>query len=287
LGIKPTDDLEFDSLEWLSPLERGRLIHQILHDVIELLRPEHRPLRYPEDLAAMHDLAAGLIQGQRDEVPPPNEIAYELEKDAMFETVEVFLREEAARGLNPADSQAEIPFGLEEGQGKRYASPTPVPLHLPDGTSIHIHGQIDRLDEIEEGIFEVWDYKTGSPRVYESATAFQSARRIQHVIYGMVVEAMIENARVRQAGYFFPGVKGRGERVSHSREEWPELGQVLQRMMNVVRQGEFIHRTRSDECKFCDYQMVCGNVNQACSKARRMLESSDPILGARKELERI
>jgi ATP-dependent helicase/nuclease subunit B len=162
-----------------------------------------------------------------------------------------------------------------------------VPLQLPDGTSIHIHGQIDRLDEIEEGVFEVWDYKTGSPRVYESATAFRSGRRLQHIIYGMVVESMIENARVRQAGYFFPGVRGSGERVSHSRDEWPELGEILQRMMNVVRQGEFIHRTRNDECKFCDYQMVCGNVNRVCSKARQLMESGTPILVARKELERI
>ncbi|MDA1137729.1 MAG: PD-(D/E)XK nuclease family protein [Planctomycetota bacterium] len=287
LGIKPPDDLEFDSLDWLSPLERGRLIHRILHDAIELLRPENRPLQYPQDLAALHELASKLIHRQRDEVPPPNEIAYEMEKDAMLQTVEVFLREEAARGLNPADCQAEIPFGMEGGEGKRNASQTPVPLMLPDGKPLHIHGQIDRLDEIEKGVFEVWDYKTGSPRPYESATAFQSGRRLQHIIYGMVVESMIENARVSKAGYFFTGVKGRGERVSHLREEWPELGPILERMMNVVRQGEFIHRTQKDECKLCDYRMVCINVNQACSKAKRMLQSPDQILGARKELERI
>jgi hypothetical protein len=103
----------------------------------------------------------------------------------------------------------------------------------------------------------------------------------------MVVESMIENARVRNAGYFFPGVKGSGERVSHPREEWPALGEILQRMMNVVRQGEFIHRTRSNECKFCDYQMVCGNVNKACYKARQLMDAGTPILGARKELEKI
>ena len=287
LGIKPSDDLEFDSLEWLSPLERGRLVHQILHDAIEMLRPENRPLRYPEDLAALHGLANTLIEKQRDEVPPPNEIACDMEREAILQTVEVFLKEESERSLNPAASQAEIPFGLDEGQEKKYASPTPVPLKLPDGTAIHIHGQIDRLDEIEGGIFEVWDYKTGSPRVYECATAFQSGRRLQHIIYGMVVESMIENARVRNAGYFFPGVKGSGERVSHAREEWPALGEILQRMMNVVRQGEFIHRTRSNECKFCDYQMVCGNVNKACYKARQLMDAGTPILGARKELEKI
>ena len=82
---------------------------------------------------------------------------------------------------------------------------------------------------------------------------------------------------VENFGYFFPSIRAQGLRI-----EWPAdtlaVGQViLDRLCHTIQQGAFLATNEKDDCRFCDYQSICGDVQQVADRSARLLAQHDVV----------
>jgi len=90
--------------------------------------------------------------------------------------------------------------------------------------------------------------------------------------------------RVAISGYFFPGRKGEGQRMSIPVDA-TETGRALARLFDLAGAGFFPHATSKNGCKFCDFEAVCGDRGRASEDSlRKLAASTDPILAAFRQL---
>lgn len=246
LGVKKPDDPELSAEQWLSPLERGSLLHSVYE---RTLRGIERTRESLDDVAFEHAALAALdaeIAVARERLPPPGEAVFEVEAERLREDVRAFVamvREDGPRWLE-----------LERAFGRRGAPP--VPVTLPGGV-VHAAGAIDRVDRLDDGRLVVIDYKTGSSLRYGGKHgAYDGGRRLQHVLYAAVAETLY-GARVARAEYHFPSRRTENHRARYDREMLVEGLGVADRLLGLVAAGLFHPTTDPDDCRFCDFADVC------------------------------
>src|SRR5439155_1102527 len=123
------------------------------------------------------------------------------------------------------------------------ASVNPVEIHLGHAGSFLLRGRIDRVDELGPGEFVVWDYKTGGTYGFKENRHLNAGRQIQHALYAMAAERLLSSAeykaRVRRSGYFFPGPRGEGQRISKKQDvpaaRTGKTTSLVRRMVALVR----------------------------------------------------
>ena len=104
----------------------------------------------------------------------------------------------------------------------------------------------------------------------------------------MALEALLGRAgltaTVSRSGYFFPGRKGEGRRMPMAIDA-EETRDVLRRLLGLLRAGTFPHASHKDDCRYCDYEAVCGGAIRAAARSKEKLErASLPVLTAFREI---
>jgi hypothetical protein len=90
--------------------------------------------------------------------------------------------------------------------------------------------------------------------------------------------------RVSRSGYFFPGRKGEGQRMTIPVDA-AETGLALSRLFDLAGAGLFPHATSKTGCKFCEFEAVCGGSAEASEASQRKLAAAtDPLLTAFRQL---
>jgi hypothetical protein len=85
-----------------------------------------------------------------------------------------------------------------------------------------------------------------------------------------------KKATVVRAGYFFPGPKGEGRRISRDQPIRKELFEVLWDLFELLQNGIFVATDDRDSCsKFCDYTVICGKKETALERAKRKISEDD------------
>jgi ATP-dependent helicase/nuclease subunit B len=236
------DELEIDPHRWLPPAEFGQLLHDAFH-------------RFLRDGGNLTEIVQERVVRYREKFPPPNEGVFRRDCRQLERAAQVFLAEEEdLRGTyRPMDFEREI---------------SGVPIRLPDGTTIHIRGRIDRVDEMA-GKLALWDYKTGSTFRFRAARKdlFNGGRILQHALYLALAESHYRRP-VAQFGYFFPTDKGRGERIIFKPEQLTEAPRVLARWRETIARGVFPATDTSDDCTFCDYRSICRDVETVTAQSK-------------------
>src|SRR5262249_45530348 len=149
----------------------------------------------------------------------------------------------------------EVPFGMARADARAaIASREPVPIPV-DGGTLPLRGSIDRVDEAPDGSFHVWDYKTGGAWRHKEKRGLHGGRQIQHALYAMAPEVLLGRAgrpaAVSRSGYFFPGRKGEGQRMTMALD-FEETRRVLGRLLDLLRSATFPHATDKEDCRYCD-----------------------------------
>lgn len=280
LGLAPVEELDAEPGRWLTPLERGSLLHELFHAFMEDVaargeRPDadrHRPL--------MRRHVERLLGAWRDRLPPPTDGAFRREAREIRATAGIFLRDEADRADEAEPVGFEVRFGRlggRRGEGP-LDSPEPVELELGEAGPLKLRGSIDRVDRLDAGGYRVWDYKTGSTSGHGRVDPLADGH-LQWLLYGRALEVLLERAGlegdVRRSGYLFPGERGHGERMDYAVDgrATERLADLLARRLDLVAAGLFPHATDTDACRWCDFTSVCGGVERRAKQAARKVEA--------------
>jgi RecB family exonuclease len=288
LRVSPPDDLERDPTRWLEPRDEGSLLHEVFRAFLdELTRAGEKPdsARHAGRLLA---LAAEHIEAWRDRVPPSSQVAFEAQRDAILQACRTFLAAESEHCREATPRWFEVGFGMRETAAGGLASPEPVEIELPGGARVRLRGSIDRVDEGAPGAFQIWDYKTGSAAGIREGRGLHGGRQAQPALYALAFEKLLERGgrtgRVERSGYFFPGRKGEGQRMTIPVDA-AETGRTLSQLFDLTGAGLFPHAASKDGCKFCEIEAVCGGPAAASEASDRKLKAAtEPVLTAFRQL---
>ena len=250
LGLAEPDEIEFQPDRWLEPKHRGSLFHNVYEAALQAARKQGVS---PRDEAFM-PLAEALFDEEvartRHRVPIPSQAVYEAELRALRADLQVFL--EMLAELDPDWRETEWAFGFGEG------AEDAARLGVGDAV-VKLRGAVDRIDNADDGLLRIVDYKTGGTWGYkQSSGIYAGGTRLQHALYTAAVEQRLGEG-VQRAEYHFPTRKGGSQVIGYEREQldrWPE---ILETLLDMVAAGHF--PPPPDEqtpCRFCDFRTVCG-----------------------------
>lgn len=157
----------------------------------------------------------------------------------------------------------EVAFGLpgwsEEPLGREDA------VELPD-LGIRLHGRIDRIDRLEDGTYEVVDYKTGASP--EGRPLLDRGRQLQPALYALVAKELL-GAPVRGGSYFYPTERARYHRLSCPLPDGDTLADLIEAILEPARTGCFPHAVERGGCRWCPFQTACRDRDGAHARAKK------------------
>ncbi|HSB64694.1 MAG TPA: PD-(D/E)XK nuclease family protein, partial [Thermoanaerobaculia bacterium] len=293
LGLSPPEEERSES-EWLSPREFGNLLHEVLYDFMSGLRAEGLRLDPSRDVARLKAVAGKRIARWRELVPPPNLAALRAQEGELFAACDIFLRSEAE---NPGSTPRwfEVPFGLKRASREEpLGSPDPIEIRTPGGSFL-LQGQIDRIDETAPGRFTVWDYKSGGDYAFREGHRAEhplnGGRLLQHALYKRAAAALLGRAGIPvqdvTSGYILPTRKGKKQRFTLEAGN-AVVDETLDDLFSLVASGSFPHTADADDCRFCLFRSICGDVAGAAARAgrKRDTEPGDPLLDPMRAIRR-
>ena len=290
LRIEAPDDLERESNRWLEPREEGSLLHEVFHAFCEGLVGRGEKPDLDRDGAVIEAIAAEKIAAWRERVPPPSEVAFQAQREDVLSACRTFLRDEALRagaGHAPLVRGAVRPRAGGRARPS-IASAEPVEIPLGGGRRLRLSGKIDRVDEADDGTFHVWDYKTGSPYSVREGKGLRGGRQAQPALYAMAVEALLVARREAGprlgVGLLLPRRARRGS-AHHASARRARARDALTRLLDLTAAGMFPHATSDDDCRFCEFDSICGGAEGTSGRSKEKLAAAaDPALVAFREL---
>jgi RecB family exonuclease len=261
LGVRPVEERERDRDAWLDPLTRGSELHDLYALVLRRCRDERRRLDRKKDGAWLKALAEARLSELQREMPSPTAEILDRESKEFLADIELFLDAESGV-VTSTPIGFEVSFGRPlEDDGEPLAQAEAVEIDLGKGLTFRIAGRIDRIDKVGPTSFEVLDYKTGGFWRKDWTGVFNGGRRLQHALYGLAAVELLrsryKNPKVVAGVYYFPGRRGRRERVRIEAPGQRAIASILADLRAVILAGTFVHAPSADTCKFCDYAVGC------------------------------
>lgn len=244
LEIRELDDPQWDPEIWLSPLQRGTL----LHGVYEATLRDAREQKLGFDDAAFLDLAlerlGDEVRRMTRHVPPPSSAVQQAEVATLELDVQSFV--ELIRRERPDWIELEYEFGPNQQD---------VTVSV-GGRAIRLRGAIDRVDRLESGGLRVVDYKTGGHRAYRATRPFNGGRRIQHVLYTHAARQLL-GEEVAAMEYHFPTRRGENVMVRYEQDALGRGPEVLETLFEIARHGYFVTTEDANDCRYCAFAPIC------------------------------
>lgn len=253
ISLRPPDDPEYDAEAWLDAAQRGSLLHEVFEQFAVRFADRQGDVASGAAPVEMREIVDGVIERWRTDVPPPGEAVFAAECDEIHRASREFLemeRQAVEAGDDGRWSRFEYAFEPPDSVG---AYP------LTDGTTLHVKGRVDRIDELRDGSLRVIDYKTGRARRYHKSSKggdFNGGRQLQPAIYAAAVAGLL-GQRVGRFEYRFPTERGENDVVAYDEDELGAARPLITRLLDHVRDGTFIPTTDAGDCSYCDYQSIC------------------------------
>ena len=246
LGASPPDDPEFDPHRWLNALQRGSLLHDVYERTLRQAREQG--LEPGEDgfLALALTLTDREVAKQRRLVPSPSQVVRDIEIGALRDDVRSFV--EMVRSSPPPWTELEMPFGMDDDG---------IEIEGAGGTAVLVRGRVDRVDD-HGAHLRVIDYKTGHDFGHDHKSGvYRGGRRLQHALYCAAVTA-VQGRPVDRMEYHFPTRRGENRVRAYSAADLRYGGALVATLIEGAAAGWFPATDDSGDCRFCDYQEVCG-----------------------------
>jgi ATP-dependent helicase/nuclease subunit B len=290
LGVRKPEEVEIDPSRWLGPLDAGTLLHAVFERFFRARLERNEAPSLADHWAELQTILAAQIDEYRRQIPPPSEAVYQAQCRQFARSAWILLAEEEeyCRQTRSRPVYLEACLGLPPGEGTPLDRREPIPVDLGGGQTLRSCGKIDRIDHLGGNDYAIWDYKTGSAWRYRSGDPFWQGRVVQPALYLAMVQRRLKEispgARVRTFGFFFPSDRERGQRIQWTAEQLADGRRVLGALSGIARSGGFLPTTDKNDCKFCDYLPICGDVEAVARASRAKLEAGDPLLADMGEL---
>jgi RecB family exonuclease len=274
LRLRPKEAIEFDRSRWLQADERGSLLHRIFF--LYLKQASASPPDLNHDRSLLEIVTNQVIEEYAERIPAPSRHVFDKECRDIRADVDVFYRKELESSTLPRYFELEL--SIEGG---------PMEVDLGDGLHIRMKGFVDRIDETAPHQYRIIDYKTGSPRDYRQNETFAGGTQLQHALYAVAAEQWLRQtgldpqAEVREAAYYFPTQRGRGQEVVRIHNNRQELAVVVRRLLEAMDQGIYVPTQDPQTCAWCDYRIVCGHHAERMKEKRLVPENTallEPLL---------
>jgi ATP-dependent helicase/nuclease subunit B len=289
LYLEPPRSIERDASRWLDPMMAGSLLHEVFRLFFEKITQAGEKPEAARHAGLIEELAEAQIRGWREKIPPASELAFEERRSEILFAGRAFLKLEETHCRAVTPRFFEVPFGLPRATVRGpVGSRDAVEIPVGGGKNLALRGSIDRVDEAPDGTFHVWDYKTGGAFSFREKLGIHGGRRIQPALYAMALEVLLERAGMRapvsRSGYFFPGRKGEGQRIPVALDA-DATRDVLGRLLDLLAAGAFPHSDAEEDCRFCDYETVCGGAREARERVKaKLAKATLPALQAFQEI---
>ncbi len=258
LHVRPPDIPEDVPGRWLTPIEFGSLLHDVLKTFMERLSERGESVDVSLHGPLMDNVVATEIERYKERVPVQFQAGYRADHQRLLRAARVFLVEESRRKAEPVGF--EVSFGM--GRTGSFDVPDPIKVQLHDGVAVSLRGAIDRVDRTDDG-YEIWDYKTGSTYNFDEYDLLSGGRRLQWALYAYVLEDLLRRkgveGAVRRSGYFFTSDREHGIRLAETPPDRNEVGRRLKPLFDLIGKGAFLHVQKSNVCTFCDYAEICAS----------------------------
>ncbi len=284
LRFEPRGEAALD----LQAIDAGKLLHDVLRRFFERHRGENLTEHDKDSLRLeLRDVAEQVFKEHERAVPPLNPDIWKIDCEIRKIILDqVLLYELGVQKQTKADvrsSYFEVAFGMTPREGADPKSSSEQ-LELTRSTVhgedvIRIQGQIDRVDQAEDGTVIAYDYKLSTGA---DAEDMKSGRSLQLPIYLEALERLLlPGQAIAGGGYYIlkakPGRRNSGIYRKDFGEylglqaknsiltdvEWNQVrAEVIAKIWEFfdgMRAGDF--RVRPSQgiktCRFCDYSSVC------------------------------
>jgi ATP-dependent helicase/nuclease subunit B len=227
-------------------------------------------------IARAMELGRARLLELREELPPPSEEVFTRESEELLHDLELFMKEECAqRGIEGIGF--EVTFGTSDDDDEELGHEDPVVINLGRGKRIRLRGRIDRINRLQNGTYEIVDYKTGGFWRDDWTGVFAGGTRLQHALYGLAAAEVLrarvnKRAEVGRAAYRFPTSRGWRNRVEFTNAQARDVNRVLHELSDVLAAGAFIHAPHESGCKWCEFGPACGQA--PVKRAKEKLDAS-------------
>ena len=245
LRLRRPEEPRFDPDRWLSPLDRGNVLHRVYERTLRRARELDLQADDPTLLEEALKTLARETDRAREMHPAPSRAVQRRELQALHADVESFLALVRERGISWVALEKKFGFDDEP----------PVDIRLYDGV-LRMRGAIDRIDERDDGVVVI-DYKTGGAYAAEGDTGtFDGGRRLQNVVYTMVAREISERP-VSRMEYHFATRRARNSVLAYTPDELKNGPFLIDRMLDGVRAGAFPATDDAQDCRWCDFRPIC------------------------------
>jgi RecB family exonuclease len=290
LALEPPETFETDADQWLDARAYGTLMHDVFCRYYRQIIDEDRWADSLDERRALLDGTLARVIAETETVyPPPNANARQGLWRRAQQACAILIGDDdeymAAAQCRPR--ALEVSVGLPPGDDVTEFDRL-EPVELTPG--LFIRGKIDRIDESVQtpGELRLWDYKTGSTWAFQQNRPFDHGRKLQHYMYDRMVRAAWPGAAVCSTGYFFPSATGRGERISYDPKVLVEGEAIVRQLATMIRTGSYPATNDVDDCRFCDFATICGDVEIVTARAGDMIaQSTDERLAPMRALREV
>ena len=246
LRISPPDDPEFDPHRWLDALQRGSLLHNVYEQTLKQARENGIEPGDDAFPALALELTHGEVARMTGRVPSPSPVVRDIETAGLCEDVHSFV--EMIRRGPPRWTALEMDFGMDDAG---------VEIPAGEGATVLVRGRIDRVDDHGSHL-RVVDYKTGTDYGHGGKSrVYRGGRRLQHALY-TAAAAAVQGKPVRFMEYHFPTRRGENRVRRYAVSDLRHGGALVATMLEGAAAGWFPATDDTDDCRFCDYQDLCG-----------------------------
>jgi len=252
-----------EEIRRIEPLDRGTLLHKILHDFYKRAAAEIplplKPDQIPAGWKIMEHVARQAFAEAEGKGKTGLALLWELDRQSLLEDLRAFLKKEAGinEGFTPEDF--EIQFGFERKQDQ----PSRPSLPMEDKTVVFLRGRIDRIDRSAGGdSLRIIDYKSGKIRGEEDA--FGGGTSLQLPLYLLAARQIWSRVSLEKswAEYYSVNREQNFKRVLFRGEGWEEKEKILKKIVGAIGRGiasGLFFPVREDErkCRYCDFDRLC------------------------------
>jgi ATP-dependent helicase/nuclease subunit B len=282
LGISPPEEFLYDSQVWLNAMETGGLLHRVFNTFYRRIHELGELPDFQRHWPLLQEILESEIESSRSLKPPPNPQAFAETRARLRLTARIFLREEEANREARMPLYFEVAVGTEKEGGNPVDLADPVTVTLPGGRQVRVRGTIDRIDALPgdgRERFVICDYKTGSAGSYNERDPFRGGRCVQNYLYLVLARSCLpqrhRDAEVTSFEYYFPGVRGHGERISWEASRLDGGLEILDNLVGMLSLGCFPCSDSHDDMKYSDFKPAFLDVKKSAEQLQAKLANHE------------